>query len=187
LVELFDTYVNWKILGCFLSHPNTLFYANEISKKLSVSPSSANNAVKYFAEKGYLKKEEKGFATLYRLNQDNAIILALKKAFGLESILSIKPEDVFLKADQGIISIALYGSYADGSFDENSDVDFLIITMSKKELLLPAIRELEDKLNKEVNTTIFRLSEWRKLANMQDAFYKNVVANHVLLYGSGLE
>jgi len=58
--------------------------------------------------------------------------------------------------------------------------------MSKKELLLPAIRELEDKLNKEVNTTIFRLSEWRKLANMQDAFYKNVVANHVLLYGSGL-
>lgn len=187
MVELFDTYVNWKILGYFLSNPNTLFYANEISKKLKVSPSSSNNAVKYFAEKSYLKKEEKGFATLYRLNQDNSIVMALKKAFGLESILSIKPEDAFLDADPGIISLALYGSYADGTFDENSDVDFLIVTQSEKELLLPAIRGLEDKLDKEVNATIFKLSEWRKLANANDAFYKNVVANHVLLYGSGLE
>jgi predicted nucleotidyltransferase len=187
LIELFDTYVNWKILGYFLSHPNTQFYANEISKKLKVSPSSANNAVKYFAEKGYLKKEEKGFATLYRLNSDNSIVVSLKRAFGLEFVLSTKPEDIFLKADPGIISLALYGSYADGTFDENSDIDFLIVTQSKKELLLPAIRELEDKLEKEVSVVIFRLSEWRKLANEKDAFYKNVVVNHVLLYGSGIE
>lgn len=187
LVELFDTYVNWKILGCFLSHPNTRFYANEVSKKLKVSPSSANNAVKHFAEKGYLIKEEQGYTTLYRLNLGNSIVVSLKKAYGLEFVISAKPEDILLRSDPGIISLALYGSYADGTFDEHSDIDFLIVTQSKKETLLPAIRELEDKLEKEVNVVFFRLSEWRKLANDRDAFYKNVVANHVLLYGSGIE
>lgn len=187
MIELFDTYVNWKILGIFLAHPNTQFYANEISKKLNVSPSSANNAVKYFAEKGYLKKEAKGYATLYRLNLDNSIVESLKRAYGLEFVLSIKPEDIFLKADPGILSIALYGSYANGIFDENSDIDFLVVTPSPKKLYLNPIKELEDKLDKEVNVSIFGLSEWRTLARNEDAFYKSVVANHILLYGAGLK
>lgn len=187
MVELFDTYVNWKILGYFLSHPNTLFYANQIAKKLKISPSSAINAVKQFADKGYLTKDDKGYVILYRLNREDPVIISLKKAYGLEFILSAKPQDIFLKADPAILSMALYGSYAEGTFDEKSDVDFLIVTPSKNETLLPAVRELEDKLDKEVNIVTFRLAAWRKLADNKDAFYQNVVTNHILLFGSGIE
>lgn len=187
MVELFDTYINWRILGYFLSHPNSLFYANQISKKLGISPSSANNAVKEFAEKGYLIREDKGYVTLYRLNLGNPVVISLKKAYGLELVLAAKPDDHFVKADPAIISLALFGSYADGTFDEKSDMDFLVVTPSKKTAILPAVRDLEAKLDKEVNVVTFRLSEWRKLADKKDAFYQNVVANHVLLYGSGIE
>lgn len=187
MIELFNTYVNWKILGYFLSHPGSLSYASEIAKKLSVSPSSANNAVKYFADKGYLKKEQKGFATLYRLNMDNCIVVALKKAYGLDFIFSAKPLEIFLNADPKIISLALYGSYANGTFDERSDIDFLIITETDRQIIMKPIRDLENKLGKEVNVTIFKLTDWRTLADNEDAFYKNIVANHISIYGSGLE
>ena len=83
--------------------------------------------------------------------------------------------------------MALYGSFASGTFDEESDVDFIAVTPSKKELYVKPIKELEDRLGREVNVAIFRLSEWRGLAKKEDAFYKNVVSNNVLLYGAGLK
>jgi predicted nucleotidyltransferase len=187
LFELFDKYVDWKILRCFLACPQALFYASQVAKQLKISPSSANNAMKNFAEKGFLVVEEKGFARLYRLNIDNEAVKSLKRAYGIDFVQTAKPEDKILATDPDALSIALYGSYASGSFDEESDIDFLIITPSKKELYIKVIRELEDQLDKEVNLAIFKLSEWRKLAREEDAFYKNVVSNNVLLNGAGLK
>lgn len=93
----------------------------------------------------------------------------------------------FINADPNIISLALYGSYADGSFDEKSDVDILAITTSKQEVLLPAIHNLEDKVGKEVNVTTFKLFEWRKMADQGDEVYNNLINLHILLYGSGIK
>lgn len=50
-----------------------------------------------------------------------------------------------------------------------------------------ATRRLEEELEKNVNTSLFRLSDWRTMAKKGDAFYRRVVENHVLLYGSGLK
>jgi hypothetical protein len=187
LFELFDKYVDWKILRCFLACPQAFFYASQVSKQLKISPSSANNALKNFTEKGLLVVEEKGFARLYRLNKDNEAVKSLKRAYGIDFVQTPKPEEKILATDSDTLSIAIYGSYASGSFDEESDLDFLVITPSKKELYVKVIRELEDQFGKEVNLAIFKLSEWRKLANDEDAFYKNVVSNNVLLYGAGLK
>jgi predicted nucleotidyltransferase len=187
LFELFDKYVDWKVLRCFLACPKALFYASQVAKQLKISPSSANNALKNFAEKGFLVVEEKGFARLYRLNQDNEAVKSLKRAYGIDFVQVARPEERILATDPDALSIALYGSYASGSFDEESDIDFIIITPSKKELYVKLIRELENQSGKEVNLAIFKLSEWRKLAKDEDAFYKNVVSNNVLLYGAGLK
>lgn len=186
MIELFDKYVDWKILGYFLSNPATDVYIKELSRKLKVSPASVSHAVKHFEANGFLIKDEKGLAHIYHLNEDHPVVKPLKKAYGIDLILSAYPKEAFINADPNIISLALYGSYANGSFDEGSDVDFLIVTASKKEKILDTIMVLEDKLGKEVNVSAFKLSEWLALAKKSDAFYKNVVANHVLLYGADL-
>ena len=186
MIELFVKYVRWKILAHFLGHPNSSFYVKEIARILGVSPGSVSTAVKSFEEWGLLTKEEKGLAHLYRLNGENALVPPLKKAYGLALILSSRPTEKYLEADRSIISIALYGSYSDGSFDERSDVDILIVTPYKREEIVGATRRLEEELEKNVNTSLFRLSDWRTMAKKGDAFYRRVVENHVLLYGSGL-
>jgi uncharacterized protein len=187
LIESFNKYVDLKVMGYFLLHPNTSINVNELARALKVSPTSVNNAARSYREKGYLIKEEKGLAHYYQLDRNNPVVVPLKRAYGLDLLLSAGPREVFLKADPNIISLALYGSYASGVFDEDSDVDFLVVTPSKKESIMDAIRELEDVLEKEVNVSVFRLYEWRALAKKEDAFYKNVVADHVLLYGAGLK
>jgi predicted nucleotidyltransferase len=187
LIELFRTYVKWKILAHFLANPNTSFHIKQLSRILDVSPASVSSAVKSFEEDGLLSKEEKGLAHIYGLNVDNSVVAPLKKAYGIAFILSSKPKEKILEIDPNIISLALFGSYADGSFDEKSDLDFLIVTSARKEMFIKAAKQLEEELEKEVSLSVLKLSEWRAMVKKDDAFYKRIVENHILLYGSGLK
>ena len=132
MIELFRTYVKWKILAHFLANPNTSFHIKQLARILNVSPASVSSAVKSFEEDGLLSKEEKGLAHIYRLDSDNSVVEPLKKAYGIAFVLSSKPKEKFLEIDSNIISLALFGSYAEGSFDEKSDIDFLIVTSCKE-------------------------------------------------------
>ena len=185
-IELFDKYVRWRILGHFLSHPNTSYYIKEVARMLGVSSGSVSTAVRFLSEGGLLIREEQDRVHPYRLNLDHPLATPLRKAYGLLVVLSSRPVERLLDADSNVVSIALYGSYADGSYDEWSDIDLLIVTSTKRDELLEAVAELESELGRTVNASIFKLSEWRELQGNGDVFYKNVVQNHVLLYGSGL-
>jgi predicted nucleotidyltransferase len=187
MIELFRKYIQWKILSHFLANPTTGFHIKQLARLLNVSPASVSGAVKSFEEEGLLSKEEKGLAHIYMLNSDNNVVAPLKKAYGIVFVQSSKPKEKFLEIDPNIISLALFGSYADGSFDEKSDIDFLIVTQAKKESFSSAIKRLEEELQKEVSMSVFKLSEWRAMAKKSDAFYKRVVENHILLHGSGLK
>ncbi len=187
MIELFRTYVKWKILSHFLANPNTSFHIKQLARILNVSPASVSSAVKSFEEDGLLSKEEKGLAHIYSLDSDNSVVTPLKKAYGIAFVLSSKPEEKFLETDPNIISLAFFGSYAEGSFDEKSDIDFLIVTGAKKEVHIKAAKQLEEELEKEVSLSVLKLSEWRIMAKKGDAFYKRIVENHILLHGSGLK
>jgi len=187
LIELFEKYVRWKVLAKFLANPNTSFHIKEVARALEISPASASSAAKYFEGFGLLVKEERGQAHLYKLDSEHCLAAPLKKAYGLTRVISSGAKEKFLGADNAMISLALFGSYADGSFDEKSDVDFLIVTPSGRERLVSAAKELEGRLGKEVGISVFKLSEWRLMGKKGDAFYRRVAGNHVLLYGSGLE
>ncbi|CAG0998931.1 hypothetical protein METP3_03159 [Methanosarcinales archaeon] len=187
MIELFRTYVKWKILSHFLANPNTSFHIKQLARILNVSPASVSNAVKSFEEDGLLTKEEKGLAHIYRLDSDNSMVAPLKKAYGIAFVLSSKPKEKILEIDPNIISLALFGSYTQGSFDEKSDIDFLIVTSTRKEMFIKAAQKLEEELEKEISLSVLKLSKWRAMAKKEDAFYKRIVENHILLYGSGLK
>jgi DNA-binding transcriptional MocR family regulator len=128
LIELFRKYVQWKILAHFMENPNTSFHIKQLARIIEVSPASVRSAVKSFEEEGLLSKEEKGLAHIFKLNADNSVVSPLKKAYGIAFVFSSRPKEKFLETDPHIISLALFGSYAEGSYDEKSDVDFLAVT-----------------------------------------------------------
>ena len=68
----------------------------------------------------------------------------------IENLKNLKNE---LREQFGIDQIALFGSYARGEANNDSDVDIAIIKISKKDLLkrLQAKDFLEKKLNKKVD------------------------------------
>lgn len=135
MIELFNSYVDWKILSHFLINPTTSFHIKQLSRILDVSPASVSKAVKYLEAEKVLVKEEIGLAHLYHLNHDNPIVAPLKKAYGLSFILSARPKEIFLEADPNIISMALFGSFADGSFDEKvMSISWWLLPQRKKNM-----------------------------------------------------
>ena len=74
-------------------------------------------------------------------------------------------------------SVILYGTCANGKYDEKSDVDLLIIANAKKTFIL------ENTIKKEVNYQIYTPAQWREKAKKDKVFYDNVVINSIVLHG----
>lgn len=187
MIELFEKYVGWKILAHFLRNPTSWFHVKELARILKVSPGSVSTATRTFEAEGILITEKKGLARLSKLNAEHPAIPPLKKAYGIALVFEVNPAEKFVAADENIISVALFGSYADGTFDEKSDLDFLVITPSGGNTLISVINEIENELGKKANISVFTLAQWRQAARKKDAFYKRVAENHVLLYGGGVK
>ncbi len=185
LIELFEKYVDWKILAYFLEHSTSSIYVKELSRILDISPGSASSSLKRFKKWGLVEKEERGQTHLYKLNNELVVVRELKITFMLMQLQEIGFVDRLLKIDDNIISIALYGSYATGEYDEKSDLDLLLISPLKLDLN-EFIEHIEKKLKRVVSIEIFSLSQWNKLKERADPFYNNVVMNNILLYGGEL-
>jgi predicted nucleotidyltransferase len=185
--ELFEKYVEWRILALFLRNPTASLHIKEVARRLSISPASVSNAVKGFHADGLLSKEEIGLAHLYKLDNEHPIVRSLKRVDGLVRLFGAGLVSKIIETDDGVISLALYGSFASGEYDEKSDVDLLAISPNdSKRQINAAVREIESRLGAGVSVEVLSLTQWRGLARKNDAFHTRVAENNILLYGSEL-
>lgn len=102
-------------------------YVKELSRILKISSHTSKSALDTFRKRKILNLTKKGRTHFYRLENDSYFVRNLKKVHILSKMNTISftfPEE--------IISVAIYGSYASGEFDERSDFDLLIISSEKK-------------------------------------------------------
>lgn len=185
MIELFEKYVDWKILAYFLRNPSKSVYVKELSRLLAVSPGSTSTALSRFKEWGIVIKDEKAQTHFYELNNELPFVKGLKSSLFLIDVHEIGFVDALLELEENIISIALYGSLAAGDFDSQSDMDLLVIS-PKKIPLNDFIENFNKKLGRDINIEVFSLAKWNLLKKKEKPFYNNVMRNHVLLYGGEL-
>ena len=97
-----------------------------------------------------------------------------KPVFTTEHIAAIvKP----LADKYHVKEIYLFGSYARGEADENSDLDFLVFggELFKRTMIFALAEELRDTLKKKVD--VFEISE----VNPDSNFYKTIMKEKVLV------
>ena len=78
----------------------------------------------------------------------------------------------------------IYGSYANNSETQDSDIDLFIIGEIDENKLIPIINKLEKKINREINYVLYTLIELRNRINKKDTFMMNVLNDEIImLYG----
>ena len=173
-------YVGFRILRFFLFNPRISIHIKALSKKLKVSPSTTNFFCDLFSKDDILKLNKQGNMKIFSLNNESVYVKELKKVYAL---MYFKEKGIDKIAND--VSIAIYGSYASGEFDENSDTDIIIIG-NKDKVDEDLVLGFQNKIRKEVSLTILPYYKWEKMKKHKDPFALEVLHNHILIKGNPL-
>lgn len=178
MITEFKKFAGFKILMYFLFNPNSEIHIKELARKLKISPSTAKYYCDFLEKENILKKDQKGNLKIFSLNNSSIYVKELKKTYTLIYLKSLGIEALIKEH----MCLAIYGSYSSGEFNEESDLDIIIIG-KKKKVNTDLVLKLEKKFGKEIQLTTLLYPEWEKMKKNKDAFALEVLANHILIKG----
>jgi predicted nucleotidyltransferase len=133
--DILSSKINQEILRFLCEHPNDSFYSSQIAQKTGFSVGGVNQALHLLAKNNLLKTDKKGRMTFYQANASSPIIRQFKV---FRTILSLDP--LVKKLQPYAEKAVLFGSSAEGTNTEDSDIDLLVISNQKE--------DVNDALNK---------------------------------------
>lgn len=168
-----------KIAEYFLDHPYQEVYLRELAKKLKLSTFAVKKYVDFLLKEDFIKEERKANLRYLRANTSNLFFKHVKIALSLKKLIQSGIIDFLKEHTINLSSIVLFGSVAKGEDSLESDIDIVAIGKEKS----VSMSAFEKKLGRSINTHFFSWSEWNKEAEKNKAFYFDVIAYGVSLYG----
>ena len=139
----------WNVAVIFFIEPTKVHYIKEISKRISLAPTSVKKHILELVKEGFIEKTDKEIFKGYLAKRDNQEFIFNKKISNLISLNSSGLID-FLK-EHYPKSIILFGSYNKGEDIETSDIDIFIDSKKFK----PNLEKFEKILKRNIHL-IFR-------------------------------
>lgn len=211
MISEFSIFAGNRVLGWLLSHPSSAPGINELARNAGVSPASAKQYVDILLRDGIVSKQKAGTAHLISLKNEYVVVREMKRAFlvarlmeggaaeGIDTTVendscarsapgvseSISPDIPSRGIAPGCSSLAVYGSGARGTYDEESDIDLLVIG-EESCVSYEAVQAAEEALGFELQVTVISWYRWEALKESGDIFTRNVICDHILLGGVSL-
>jgi len=168
-----------KVLSLFFDEPYSEYYLRELARKSKTSPMSLKRSLDFLVSEELVLERKRGNLNLFKANMENLVFKHLKTVYNLEWLKKKKLVRFVLDKLSGVSSIVLFGSYAKGENDKNSDLDLVVICMGG-ELKSTELKEL---VGVDVNLLVFKPSEWSKKAVNSKPFYLDVITGGIALHG----
>ena len=180
MIQLYQKIRQLNVLKLFIEHPHDSYYLRESARLLRMDPMTVKRALDVLVADCILLRTEEKNQILYKAHIENPAFRYLKIAYNL-SWLQKKGVVEFLNHHMNAItSILLFGSYAKGENDIESDVDILIISLSKNK----PTAELAKLLKRDVNLILFTPGQWSQQSKTNRAFYLDIILDGIVLFGS---
>jgi hypothetical protein len=154
----------------------------KIARKTGLSAGMASRVLRELERMGFVDREESGNMHLYSL-KPGFMTSEIKRVVFLAGLHDCNLVKNLLEQNDGIISIALYGSRAKGDSTALSDIDLLVISPPSTRLDVAALAK---KTGLDINITSFSPGEFLRKKKQDEPFYIEIIRNHILLYGSAL-
>ena len=168
----FDSTTQQQVLAFLASHPGRAYYDKEVRQATGLSSGATNQALRELAKEGYIQLERKGRMSFYSVDLSNPLIAQYKI---LLNVTSIYP----LVRDLGgyAIKIILFGSMAQGTNIEESDIDLFVLTNTPEEV---AAHVNTSNFSEKIQLVAKKPTEWASLKKNDPVFYEEVERGIVL-------
>ena len=102
-----------------------------------------------------------------------------------EAITQIKKLTEPIFKEYGVEKAYVFGSYARGDYDENSDIDIIIVAKNIRSLLIigAILEALKRVLQKEVDLIEEECFEEDEMEEVEQEFYNTIKKESVMIYG----
>ncbi len=102
-----------------------------------------------------------------------------------QAITKIKELTSPIFKEYGVEKAYVFGSYARGDYNENSDIDIIIVAKNIKSLLIigAILEALKQALNKEVDLIEEECFEESSIDEIDKEFYDTIKKERVVIYG----
>ncbi len=164
------------VLALLLGRPDERFYLREILRAAGGGSGAVQRELKQLVDAGLLTRETRGHQVYFSANREAAVFPELQaiveKTTGAVDVLRTT-----LAPFLGRIDVALvYGSVATGRATVRSDVDLLIVGKASLQEVVPALRQAEQRLGREVNPSMYPVREFREKLKRGLPFLKRILA-----------
>jgi len=168
------------ILSYFMTNPNRSHHLRELALLLLLDPGNLSREMKKLTNIGLFQTSEKGRLKLFSINQKHPLFKDIKglilKTSGAPALLKNA-----LSHQTNIDHAFLYGSYASGKMDNQSDIDLMIIGKISSLKIAELIRPIEKALGRDIHFRIIDKNEYNKRKQQNDPFITGIMQNKRIL------
>lgn len=170
---LLNTRLRRKLLAYSFTHSDENYYVRELANLIDEDPGNLSRELRKLEVEGLYTSLAKGKVKFYSLNKNYPLFKQLKeiifKTEGVEGSL----KEIALKY-KGIVLAFIHGSYAKNKERKTSDIDLVAVGKFNRDYFTSDIRNLERKLNREINFTVYTEDEFKK-ERKKDGGFLNLV------------
>lgn len=169
--------VRREVLALLLGRPDERFYLREIVRSVGGGSGAVQRELKQLVDAGLVDREARGHQVYFAANREAPIFPELQaiveKTAGTVDVLraSLAP----LVRDGSIDVALVYGSVAAGKQTARSDVDVLTVGTITLTELVPALRIAEQRLGREINSSVYPAREFREKLKRGAPFLKRIM------------
>jgi predicted nucleotidyltransferase len=176
LGEALFTKTQRQVLGLLFGNPDRSFYAKEIVRHAGVGTGTVLRELEKLSKAGILTLQHIGNQKHYQANRESPIFQELRglviKTFGLTDVIRETLQNLAGQIDTAFI----YGSVAKGMDHAKSDIDIMIISRSLAyPEILATLHQVEKKIGRKVNPTIYSPVEFTKRVETDNAFVNRII------------
>lgn len=155
-------------------NPEKEMFVREISRTINENINAVRRELSNLEQIGLLISKKEGNMKYYSVNKDFPIYEELKsiilKTEGVAKIINNNLSQI------GEIKLAfIYGSFASGKANIQSDIDIFLVGELNEDQLIKEILKLEKTLSREINYVLFSADEFNQRINDEDPFVTNVL------------
>lgn len=163
------------LLTILFSHPDESFHTRHLMRLINGSVSSIHRELKELSLAGIISSNRQGNQVLHQANENSPIYSELRsliiKTFGVADKLRLA-----LAPLTNRIRIAfIYGSFATGEFQAQSDVDVFIVGRVSFENVVSALYPLQQELAREINSVVYSAGEFKRKLKEGQHFVNTVL------------
>jgi predicted nucleotidyltransferase len=172
------------ILRLYFSNTDRKYYLREMERLLGYSAGNIRRELLRLQRDNLFITQRVGNLLYYSLNPDHALFEELKsivsKTVGIEASL-----EALLHPLENIRVALIFGSFASRNEKETSDIDVLVIGKPNMSLLNQKVRDLEQRLKREINISVYTQKEYRARKKSESGFVMDILRKpKIMLIGN---